>query len=166
MYSRRTRPANWSFWVGTDIDKGVYYALVLTSWNPGKISNICQKQSSGECPVGMLYTTPSLPHSQRCTLYTFGSGKHKEESIYMYRRGVQRCSFRQIGQFQEPQEVKRAAVRGFTSFLCQIWNYTNLTVNVTIDRQKTGFHNNVSCIFIEYKNNKQSSNDVVSNMKM
>ena len=37
---------------------------------------------------------------------------------YTYRRGVRRCSFRLAGQFQEPQNVKRATVQDFTSFLC------------------------------------------------
>jgi len=44
---------------GTDIWKGVYYALVLTIRNPEKISKVLSKQSNGECPVGVLDTSLS-----------------------------------------------------------------------------------------------------------
>ena len=44
--------------MGTDIDKGVYYALVLTVRNPRKISNCLSKTKQRGCPVGVLYTYP------------------------------------------------------------------------------------------------------------
>ena len=33
-------------WVGTDIDKGVYYALVLTVRNPEKISIVVKNKAT------------------------------------------------------------------------------------------------------------------------
>ena len=48
-----------SEWVnGTDIMKGVYYALVLTLQNSRKIQNPVKNKSNGRCPVGVLYTYP------------------------------------------------------------------------------------------------------------
>ena len=44
--------------VGQDIWKGVYYALVLTFWNPRKISKCKSKTKQRGCPVGVLYTYP------------------------------------------------------------------------------------------------------------
>ena len=42
-----------------DILKGVYYALVLTVRNLVNFKKNVKKQSSGECPVGVLYTSLS-----------------------------------------------------------------------------------------------------------
>ena len=80
-------------WVGQDIMKGVYYALVLTVRNPEKISSASQEQSNGECPVGMLYVYLTLPYSHWCIpmpLRFVGI----VVVLYTYRRGVRRCSFR------------------------------------------------------------------------
>ena len=85
--------------MGTDIDKGVYYALVLTIRNPEKISNAGQKQSSGECPVGMLYTAPFITAQPLVYPYTLGSGKYKVVAIYIIGVGLRRCSFRLAGPF-------------------------------------------------------------------
>ena len=81
---------------GTDIWKGVYYALVLTVRNPRKISNCLSKTKQRGCPVGVLYTYPK---------YRIAIGVSIPHGNYWYSGcvihigvGLMRCSFRQTGQ--------------------------------------------------------------------
>ena len=53
-------------WVGTDIDKGVYYALVLTVRNPEKISKFVKNKATVNAPW-LWYTQPSLCQGHWCT---------------------------------------------------------------------------------------------------
>ena len=95
--------------------KGVYFALFLTPWNPEKISNCHQKQSNGECPLGVLYISLSYAEYQWC----ISSLKFwHSEVLYTYSAwGFGVARFDDKGNSQEPQGVKRATESGFTSFL-------------------------------------------------
>lgn len=78
--------------------KGVYYALVLTIRNPGKILNCKSKTKQRECPVGVLYTYLNYAVQPMVYPYTISL-------VAVYRCvihigvGLRHCSFRLIGQF-------------------------------------------------------------------
>ena len=100
--------------VGQDIYKGVYYALVLTFWNPEKISSASQRQSNVNVPW-VCYM-----HASLCRTAIGVSLCHWCLSVlwwlYTYRRGVRRCSFRQIGQFLRASEREASDSAGLHVF--------------------------------------------------
>jgi hypothetical protein len=77
-----------SFRVGTDIDKGVYYALVLTVRNPRKISNCKSKTKQRRCPLGMFIHAFHLLYSHRCILTPMVPVLALGGVWYTYRRGA------------------------------------------------------------------------------
>lgn len=108
---------------GTDIEKGVYYALVLTFWNRRKISKASQRQSSGECSKGVLCTDPIMPDCHWCIRTSMAPVRRKRAAyISAWGFGVARFDFQ--GLSYEPQNVKRATVQGFTLFLCPPFIFT------------------------------------------
>ena len=103
-------------WVGTDIDKGVYYALVLTVRNPRKISNCLSKTKQRRCPVGVLYTYLKCRIAISVSILMVTNGI--EVVLYISAWGFCVARFDRMGNSQEPLIVKRATVQGFTLFLC------------------------------------------------
>ena len=77
--------------------KGVYYALVLTIRNPEKISIILSRTKQREYPVVCLYIFHLCCTVVDVFLPSINYGAFG--SIYISAWGVQRCSFRQDGQF-------------------------------------------------------------------
>ena len=79
-----------------------------------------QEQSNSECPLDVLYThSCALPLMAIgvpvCQRLTFGiAGCY----IYIWRGVFYVARFDYEGHVERPQNVKRATVQGFTSFLC------------------------------------------------
>ena len=99
---------------GQDINKGVYYALILTLWNPEKISNCLSKTKQRECPVVCLYILQRKRTAVGVSIY---QGVRAIWKYQAYRRGAFGVArFDRQGNSQEPHNVKRATRQGFTSW--------------------------------------------------
>ena len=68
--------ASGSGWGKDILDTGVFFnALVLTHWNPENFKILCQKQSNGNAPIGVLYPSLWSPYGGlRDLIYTSSWG--------------------------------------------------------------------------------------------
>ena len=101
--------------MGQDIEKGVYYAFVLTIWNFANFKYLSRTKQR-ECPVGVLYTYLKMPHSH---WYIPTPLAHKGIEVVLYISAWGYALLVSTGRaMRRPQIVKRATVQGFTLFLC------------------------------------------------
>ena len=98
--------------------KGVYYALVLTSEILRKFQNARQRQSNGECPLGVLYT--SLSYTGEPMVYPHRWNYRCSEVLYIHIGvGLRRCSFRlrwARGKASECEASDRIGLRAFSFY--------------------------------------------------
>ena len=105
---------------GTDILKGVYYALVLTVRNRRKISNRKSETKQRECHKGVLFTCLCCCMAIGASCCVVSCGVWCRGCVIHIRRGAYALLVSTDRAMRRPQIVKRATVQGFTLFLCLI----------------------------------------------
>ena len=120
-------------WAGQDILKGVYYALVLTIRNPGKISIILSRTKQRECPRGYVIYIPELCRTAADgSLYAICSVRYRQVHLHIG-VGLRRCSFRQDGQFPGASNREASDSAGLHALFMP---YVNLSLS-TMKRMKS-----------------------------
>lgn len=109
--------------------KGVYYALVLTIRNPGKISIILSRTKQRECPVGTLYTYLNYAVQPPMEVFTPFAAFGIDRCIIHIGVGLRRCSFRQDGQFPGASNREASDSAGLHALFMSLCNvYFNKNV--------------------------------------
>ena len=126
------------FLCGTDIMKGVYYALVLTVRKPRKFSMQVKNKATVDAPwVCYIHT--------RYALIAIGVSVHQwnyrcSRCVIHIGVGLRRCSLRLTGQFPGASERGASIVQGFTLFLCPNLNtfesHLRLSESLTVCRNR------------------------------
>jgi len=83
-YFRKRKLGRWEIYI---YRKDVYLTFCLWHFRISQVLETCQKQSNSRCLRGMFIPLVYFFFNEKCML-----------SCYTYRRGLLRCSFRQVGQ--------------------------------------------------------------------